>query len=117
MKNILIIDDQQEVREIIREFLELRGYNVSEAEDGRVGLDFFQHTKPDLAIVDIEMPVMNGLQFSQSVLKQAPEFPIIMITAFIQKHTPKKLESLGVQTVLQKPLNLIDLEQAILQSI
>lgn len=113
MKKILVVDDQQEVREIIKDFLDLRGYDVLEAEDGQIALQLFDAHKPNLAIVDIEMPVMNGLQFSQSVLDKHPEFPIIMITAFIQKHTPKKLESIGIRKLLQKPINLLDLDEAI----
>lgn len=113
---ILIVDDQAEVREIISEFLAMRGYSVDEAEDGRVALQRFKETKPDMAIVDVEMPVMNGLQFSRLVLESRPDFPIIMITAFIEKHTPQKLQSLGVKKILQKPLNLNDLHQAIQES-
>lgn len=117
MKKILLVDDQQEVREIIGEFLALRGYNVTEAEDGQIALKRFRESKPDMAIVDVEMPVMNGLQFSKQILEDNPDFPIIMITAFVEKHTPKKIESLGIRKILNKPLNLNDLHSAIQESL
>ena len=117
MMKILVVDDQQEVREIISEFLVLRGYKVAEAEDGLIALQRFQENKPDMAIVDVEMPVMNGLQFSRQVLQERPGFPIIMITAFIEKHTPQALESIGIRKILLKPLNLNDLQNAIRESL
>ena len=106
MKKILIVDDQSEVREFLSDFLALRGFEVVQAANGKLAMDVFQNEKPDAAIVDVEMPVMNGLQFSKRALAEKNDFPILIITAFLQKYSESDFLDLGVRNVLQKPIDL-----------
>jgi len=96
MKKILIVDDQTEVREILSEFLSFKGYNVIEASNGKTALKEYQAHSPLAAIVDVEMPVMNGLQFSKRVLAENKDFPIIIVTAFVEKYSMKDFDDIGV---------------------
>ncbi len=109
MKRILVVDDEPQVREVLEDFLTFKGYDVILAPDGESGYERFLETMPDAAVVDVEMPVMNGLQFAGSVLRQNVKFPIIIITAFLEKYSQADIIKLGVKEVLQKPLNLNDL--------
>jgi len=111
---ILLIDDQPEVREFLSDFLSMKGFEVLQAANGKLGLDIFLSEDPDVAIVDVEMPVMNGLQFSKKALEQKKDFPILIITAFLQKYSKEDFETIGVKGVLQKPIDLNLLHSTIL---
>jgi len=111
---VLLIDDQAEVREFLSDFLTMQGYEVVQAANGKSGLDLYLSDKPDVAVVDVEMPVMNGLQFSQKALEYDKNFPILIITAFLQKYSREDFESLGIKSVLQKPIDLNTLNRTIL---
>jgi len=106
MKKVLIVDDQSEVREFLSDFLSLKGYEVVQASDGKQGIDVFQQENPDVAIVDVEMPVLNGLQFSKKALAIRNDFPILIVTAFLEKYSNSDFLELGVRNVLQKPIDL-----------
>ncbi len=113
MKTILIVDDVPEVREVLNEFLKMQGYRTLQAENGLVGLNILQTNKPDLAIVDIEMPQMNGLEFSRRILEKNPTFPIIIISAYLEKYSLDYIRNLSVKKIFKKPINLIDLKKEI----
>ncbi len=115
MIKVLLIDDQPEVREFLSDFLSMKGHEVLQAANGKLGLDLFLSDKPDVAVVDVEMPVMNGLQFSQKALEYDKDFPILIITAFLQKYSKEDFESIGVKGVLQKPIDLNVLNSNILE--
>jgi DNA-binding response OmpR family regulator len=109
MKRILIVDDQSDVREILSEFLSFKGYDVIQAENGESALQEYCNAKPDVAVVDVEMPKMNGLQFSQRILEKNETFPIIIISAYLENYSRSDINSIGVKAVMQKPLDLNDL--------
>lgn len=106
MKKILIVDDQNEVREFLSDFFLLKGFEVVEAANGLKALDVFNKQKPDVAIVDVEMPIMDGLEFSKQILFKQKDFPIIIVSAFLEKYSKVDIKELGVKIVLQKPLDL-----------
>lgn len=115
MKQILIVDDERDVREILRDFFKMQGYEVLVAEDGQNALDTFNSNKPDAAIVDIQMPVMDGIKFSKKVLKKNCKFPIIMITGYVEKYSFDDLIGIGVKDVLKKPIDLHILKSKVQQ--
>ncbi len=78
--SILIIDDDQYFRESIGEFLDNQGYKIFLAENGPSGLDRFDSQKPDLLMLDLNMPRMSGLEVLSKVKKKAPEIPIILVS-------------------------------------
>ncbi len=113
MKTVLVVDDIMSVREMLSDFLKMQGYKTYEAENGVVALEVLQKHSPDLAIVDIEMPEMNGLEFSRRVLEKNPDFPVIIISAYLEKYSVEYIRSLGIKTMLRKPINLTQLNEVI----
>lgn len=79
-KTILIIDDETIVRESIATYLEDSGFQIFEAENGKIGIERFREIHPDIVLVDLRMPEMDGLDVLQIITKEAPETPIIVIS-------------------------------------
>ncbi len=77
---ILVIDDEKILRAAIRGFLEDYKFNVIEAENGRVGLELFEEKNPDLLLVDLKMPEVDGMDVLSTVTKKKPETPVIVIS-------------------------------------
>ena len=116
MDKILIIDDGAEVREILSDFFTVKGFEVIEAENGQVGLEKYAQTAPSAAIVDVQMPVMNGIEFTEKVHQKQPDFPVILITGFVKKYKNLDVERLNVCALLTKPLDLNQLYTTLCQS-
>ena len=80
LAKLLIVDDEELIRLNLRALLEDVGYRVAEAADGREGLDAFDRERPDLVLVDLMMPVMNGLSMIAGLREKNPETPVIVIS-------------------------------------
>ena len=104
MKKIIIVDDEYDIRAMLEEFLTLKKFVVKTAGDGLEGLKVFDEFKPDLAIVDIKMPKMDGPGFSKKILEKDPSFPIIIITGYAAQYNIDEIMEIGVKKILQKPL-------------
>ncbi|MEC7983673.1 MAG: ATP-binding protein [Myxococcota bacterium] len=101
-KKILLIDDEASIRQILRQSFEAAGHNVIEAEDGKMGLHTVYEQKPDLIILDVMMPKMNGFDVA-ATLKNDPEYmgiPIIMLTVV---DDAQRIYGLGVERYITKP--------------
>ena len=111
MKKILVIDDENNIREILAEFFTLQGFDVKTAENGKEGLNIFNEFHPDVALVDLLMPVMNGFETIKHIKsKETTKYiPIIMITARGQVSTEQEVLELGADYFLNKPFNPNDL--------
>lgn len=77
---ILVVDDEKPIRQTIRYYLEDNDYNVLEAENGRVGLELFKQKKPDLVLVDLRMPEVDGLDVLAHITGQSTDTPVIIIS-------------------------------------
>lgn len=77
---ILVVDDEKKMVELVRAYLERDGYQVVEASDGRQALDVFQRTLPDLLILDLMLPEIDGLEVCREI-RRTSDVPIIMLTA------------------------------------
>ncbi len=113
---ILTIDDESCFRENIREFLEDFDYEVLEAENGRAGLEVFRKEKPDIVLVDLRMPEVDGLEVLEGVRRMSPETPVIVVSgAGIIGDVAEALR-LGAWDYLFKPIeDLSVLDHAIRQ--
>ncbi|MEW6532562.1 MAG: response regulator [Thermodesulfobacteriota bacterium] len=80
MTKILVIDDEESIRNMMRMSLELDGYEVLVAEDGPAGLKAFETQSPDITLVDVRMPEMDGLEVLERLRTQDPDAEVIMIT-------------------------------------
>lgn len=77
---VLIIEDEEKIRHILRDYFQQEGYEIIEAEDGKEGLDQFQVMHPDLIILDVMLPVLDGWSVCKRIRKKS-EVPIIMLSA------------------------------------
>lgn len=115
MKNaIVVVDDDPIIRMDIREMLEEGGYWVAgEAKNGEEAVELIARLKPDLAIMDIKMPVMNGIKASQIIRRLQQDTSILLLTAYSQKELVKDAREAGVAAFLVKPVSEEDLLPAV----
>ena len=104
--HILIVEDNVPFRELIREIFGYLGYCVSEASNGLEALALMDSNPFNLAIVDLEMPQMDGLEFTKRVKEKNPQFPVIMMTAYAALHSPAEIANAKVDAFLQKPMGV-----------
>ena len=115
MKTILIIEDNPEVRENTAEILELAGYQVVQAANGKAGVELAQRSRPDLIICDIMMPVLDGYGVIH-LLNKHPEtasIPFIFLTAKSERMDFRKGMEMGADDYISKPFDDIELLNAI----
>jgi DNA-binding NtrC family response regulator len=112
MKNnftILLTDDNKEFTQNLRDILELKGYAVLTASDGFRALDIIQASHVDLILMDIKMPVMNGVETFKKIKQITPNTPVIMLTAFALEELIQESLQEGAFACLKKPLNFDEL--------
>lgn len=114
-KHILIVDDSALIRRIIRETLEQQnGYEVSgEAANGREAIEKAQELRPDLIVLDLAMPVMNGLEAARALKRLLPRVPVLMFTNFDAAHLKREALAAGIRAVVSKSGSLQSLVSAI----
>lgn len=108
MKIVMIIEDDEDIREILKETLELESYKVEIAVNGQDALDKLSQSKvlPDLILLDLMMPVMNGWEFSLAAQKDSrlSKIPIIVVSAYVDQ-----AENIKCEGFIEKPIILNDL--------
>lgn len=106
-KKILIIDDEEEILRIMARMLESRGYEAISAVDGLDGLEKVRHSNPDLIILDVMLPKMDGYKVCK-MLKLSDEYkkiPVILLTARIEESDKKLAEELQYDAYITKPFD------------
>ncbi|WP_282935878.1 response regulator [Paenibacillus sp. RC67] len=114
MKNsIVVVDDDPIIRMDIREMLEEEGYTVAgEAKNGEEAVALVARLKPDLVIMDVKMPVMNGIKASQ-IIRRMQDTSVLLLTAYSQKELVQDARRAGVAAYLVKPISEEDLIPAV----
>lgn len=110
---ILIVDDEQHVRQLLSKVLRKEGYEIYTAADGREGLQIFQDNNIDVIISDIKMPVMDGIEFLHEVKAQQPDVGFILITAFATTETAIDAIKSGAQDYVTKPFDINEIINAV----
>lgn len=111
---VLVVDDEPEIVELVGEFLERRGYRVQTATNGEDALALVKKEPPDLMLLDIYMPGMNGVDVLRRLKAQQSPVGVIMLTASQEEALLQEALDLGAFDVLSKPVNLDQLELAVL---
>jgi two-component system cell cycle response regulator DivK len=107
-KLILIVEDEPKNLKLIRDLLQVSGYITLEATDGKQGVALARQNKPDLILMDIQMPVMDGIEATR-ILKADAEtkaIPIIALTAQAMKGDEEKIWESGCDGYMPKPLDV-----------
>ena len=111
---VVIAEDSHDTRIMLKRAFELKGYSVLEAEDGSEALELAKRHRPNLLVVDLNMPVVDGLETIKKVRDQEPpgeHIPIVAITAFDVYGMKEAALELGCSTYLSKPLDMDELDR------
>ncbi|MFH1115565.1 MAG: sigma-54 dependent transcriptional regulator [Pseudomonadota bacterium] len=110
---ILVIDDERSIREHLEMFLQEKGFEVLSAENGENGIGLICSEEPDILILDIRLPGMDGLEVLRRIKEGNHEVSVIMITAFHDMETTIQAMRLGAYDYVRKPLDIDELEAVI----
>ena len=110
-KRVLVVEDQEDLRGILRDLLTSSGYEMLEAADGQAGVDKARAEKPDLILMDIQMPVMDGYDATRQI-KADPDLkpiPIVAVSSFAMKGDEEKARASGCDHYITKPYSPMQL--------
>lgn len=111
---VLVVDDDRGIREFVRTVLLDEGYEVAEANDGQAALQRTAEVRPDLILLDMRMPVMDGWEFARAYRSRpGPHAPIVIVTAALD--VARDAREIGADGFLSKPFQLDDLLQLVAQ--
>ena len=114
--SVLLAEDSQDTRSMLKRAFELKGYRVYEAEDGLEALEMAQQHRPSLIVMDLNMPVLDGLEAVKSLREQegpGEQVPIVAITAYDVPGMEDAALETGCNHYLRKPLDLNELDRAL----
>lgn len=115
MRKILIVDDQKGVRRLLEELFKKDNWEVQVATDGKEAVEKADEFLPDIVLMDMKMPNMNGLEASRLILEKYGELDIIMMTAYGEMDVVKEALDVGVKRCITKPFDIINLRDAVNQ--
>lgn len=115
MKKILIVDDQKGVRRLLEELFKKDGWEVQLAADGKEAIQRADEFLPDIILMDMKMPNMNGLEASRIILNNISDLDIIMMTAYGEMDVVKEALDAGVKKCITKPFDIINLRDTVNQ--
>ena len=115
MKKILIVDDQKGVRRLLEELFKKDGWEVQLAADGKEAIQRADEFLPDIILMDMKMPIMNGLEASRIILNNISDLDIIMMTAYGEMDVVKEALDAGVKRCITKPFDIINLRDTVNQ--
>ena len=114
--SVLVAEDSTDTRIMLKRAFELKGYRVFEAEDGRQALDLARRFHPSLIVVDLNMPVLDGLETIKNfrqLEREGDHTPIVAITAYDVYGMEEAAKENGSNIYLTKPLDLEELDRAL----
>ena len=110
MKKILLVEDEPDLLEIFGYMLS--DYEVIKASDGRDAIELFKEHMPDIVLMDVELPGIDGVEETRRILEYKPDTKVIAITAFASRRGKEMLEA-GAVEVLKKPFRMQELLETI----
>ncbi|MFH1702182.1 MAG: response regulator [Nitrospirota bacterium] len=110
-KKILVVDDNNDSRELVVKVLKNQGYEMIEAIDGEEALEKAMSEKPDLILMDISIPKLNGYEVTKRLksLEEGKEIPVVALTAHAMKGDRAKAIEAGCEGYISKPINVREL--------
>ena len=117
MSTILIVDDDDQLRKSFQKLLSEEGYRVVSAASGESGIDIFKQTVPDLVVLDIRLPGINGIETFREMHAVEPKVPVIIMTAFGTTETAIEATKMGAFDYILKPFEIPDMLAVIQQGL
>jgi DNA-binding response OmpR family regulator len=112
--HILVVDDESDVRELLSKFLTRRGYEVNTASDGMAAMEAIRDNRPDIVLLDIRLPKIDGLSVLQRLRDESENVAIITMSGVADEDTARRSLELGAADFITKPFNLPYLETSLL---
>ena len=106
MATVLVIDDKDSIRNLLETLLSRKGYEVVLASNGPRGLELFRRKRPDVVVLDLKMPEMNGLTVLQQVRQLNPTQPVVVLTGAGTAEAEQQVRALGVTEYVEKEFSL-----------
>jgi DNA-binding NtrC family response regulator len=106
MATVLVIDDEDGIRNLLETLLSRKGYEVVLASNGQRGLELFRRKRPDVVVLDLKMPEMNGLTVLQQVRQLNPTQPVVILTGAGTAEAEQQVRALGVTEYVEKEFSL-----------
>ena len=113
MAKVLVIDDEQSIRHLLDTLLSRKGYVVVLADGGRKGLDLLRRERPDVVVLDLKMPEMDGVTVLQQIRGLDPKQPVIILTGAATPGMEQQVRALGVTEFVEKEFSLHRLGDAL----
>ena len=113
MAKLLVIDDEEGIRNLLDIILRRQGYDVVLADGGRKGLDLLRRERPDVVVLDLNMPEMDGITVLRKIRSLDPEQPVIMFTGAATPGMEQQVRALGVTEFVEKEFSLHHLGDAL----
>lgn len=110
-KNVMVVEDNEKNRKLMRVVLRAKGYNIIEATTGEEALNLLKNQKPDIILMDIQLPGIDGLTLIKQIKASAitKDIPIIAVTAYAMKGDEQKILETGCNAYVSKPVNTQEL--------
>jgi len=106
MAKVLVIDDEQGIRNLLDTLLRRKGYTVVLADGGRKGLELFRREHPDIVVLDLKMPELGGVAVLQQIRGLNPHIPVIVLTGAGPPETEQHVYALGASEFIEKEFSL-----------
>ena len=114
-RTIMVVEDYDDTRLLLKRCLEGLGYSVLEASNGQEALDIAGRIRPDLILMDLDLPILDGIAATQQIRQQADleGVPIVAVTAYPMSYTRVKAFAKGCDEYMAKPIDMTELAQLV----
>ena len=111
-QTVMVVEDYDDTRLMLRQALEAKGYRVLEAVNGQEAVDLSRREHPDLILMDLDLPILDGIAATQHIRQQPEmdEIPIVAVTAYPMSYTRVKAFAKGCNEYMAKPIDFAQLE-------
>ncbi|GAB6992604.1 response regulator [Paenibacillus pini] len=112
-KKVLIVDDQNGIRILLMEVFSTEGYTMYQAANGKIALEIVENDVPDLVLLDMKIPGMDGLEILKHIKEMNPSIKVIMMTAYGELDMIKEATELGALMHFTKPFDIDEMRVAV----